>query len=65
MASIKLRPTDGSGSNWNNIGNAYDGNESTNAIEKKIGNLSFVALTQAEYDALTTKDSNTLYLITG
>lgn len=31
MASIKLRPTDGSGSNWNNIGNAYDGNESTSA----------------------------------
>ena len=31
MASIKLRPTDGSGSNWNNIGNVYDGNESTNA----------------------------------
>ena len=31
MASIKLRPTSGSGSNWNNIGNAYDGNESTNA----------------------------------
>lgn len=31
MASIKLRPTGGSGSNWNNIGNAYDGNESTSA----------------------------------
>ena len=31
MASIILRPTDGSGSNWNNIGNAYDGNESTSA----------------------------------
>ena len=31
MASIKLRPTSGSGSNWSNIGNAYDGNESTNA----------------------------------
>lgn len=31
MASIKLRPTSGSGSGWNNIGNAYDGNESTNA----------------------------------
>ena len=31
MASIKLRPTGGSGSNWSNIGNAYDGNESTNA----------------------------------
>ena len=31
MASIKLRPTGGSGSSWNNITNAYDGNESTNA----------------------------------
>ena len=31
MASIILRPTSGSGSNWNNIGNAYDGNESTSA----------------------------------
>ena len=31
MASIRLRPTGGSGSNWSNIGNAYDGNESTNA----------------------------------
>ena len=31
MASIKLRPTSGSGNNWNNIGNAYDGNESTSA----------------------------------
>ena len=31
MASITLRPTDSSGSNWNNIGNAYDGNESTSA----------------------------------
>ena len=31
MASITLRPISGSGSNWSNIGNAYDGNESTNA----------------------------------
>ena len=31
MASIKLRPTSGSGNNWNNISNAYDGNESTSA----------------------------------
>ena len=31
MATLTLRPTDGSGSNWNNIGNAYDGNESTSA----------------------------------
>ena len=29
MATITLRPTSGSGSNWNNITNAYDGNEST------------------------------------
>ena len=31
MASIILRPTSGVSSTWNNIGNAYDGNESTNA----------------------------------
>ena len=31
MALITLRPTSASGSNWSNIGNAYDGNESTNA----------------------------------
>ena len=31
MASITLRPTSGASSTWNNIGNAYDGNESTNA----------------------------------
>ena len=31
MAKITLRPTSGSGSNWNNITSAYDGNESTNA----------------------------------
>ena len=29
MATITLRPISGSGSNWNNITNAYDGNEST------------------------------------
>ena len=31
MAKITLRPIGGSGSNWNNITSAYDGNESTNA----------------------------------
>ena len=31
MATLTLRPTSGTGRNWNNIGNAYDGNESTNA----------------------------------
>ena len=40
-------------------------NNATNAIEKKIGNLSCVALTQAEYDALATKNPNTIYFITG
>ena len=29
MASIKLRPTGSTGSNWSNMTNAYDGNEST------------------------------------
>ena len=29
MASIKLRPNGSSGSNWSNLTNAYDGNEST------------------------------------
>ena len=29
MATITLRPTGGSGSNWNNITSAYDGNKST------------------------------------
>ena len=29
MAKITLRPTGGSGSDWNNITSAYDGNEST------------------------------------
>ena len=31
MAKITLRPTSGSGNNWSNVGNAYDGNESTSA----------------------------------
>ena len=31
MATITLRPTSASGNNWSNIGNAYDGNQSTNA----------------------------------
>ena len=31
MAKLTLRPTSGTGNSWSNIGNAYDGNESTNA----------------------------------
>lgn len=33
------------------------------SINNRLGGLSFVALTQAEYDALATKDSNTIYFI--
>jgi len=32
-------------------------------VDTHLGGLSFVALTQAEYDALATKDPNTLYII--
>ena len=32
------------------------------SIESRLGNLSFAVLTQAQYDALGTKDSNTLYI---
>lgn len=36
---------------------------SAKAVNDKLGGLSLVKLTQAQYDALTTKDSNTLYVI--
>ena len=52
-------------SNKNIVGAINEVNNATNAIEKKIGNLSFKALTQSEYNALATKDPNTIYLITG
>lgn len=34
-------------------------------VDTKLGSLTLVSLTQAAYDALTTKDPNTLYIITG
>ena len=34
-------------------------------VNNALGNLSFVTLTKAEYNALTTKDANTLYIIKG
>ena len=37
---------------------------SAKAVNDKLGGLSIVKLTQAQYDALSTKDSNTLYVIT-
>lgn len=30
-----------------------------------LGGLTFMVLTQAQYDALSTKDENTLYIIKG
>lgn len=38
---------------------------SAKAVNDKLGGLSLVKLTQAEYDALATKDSNVLYVIVG
>lgn len=38
---------------------------SAKAVNDKLGGLSLVKLTQAQYDALATKDSNTLYVING
>lgn len=36
---------------------------SAKAVNDKLGGLSLVKLTQAEYDALATKDNSTLYVI--
>jgi hypothetical protein len=38
---------------------------SAKAVYDQFGGLKLVKLSQAEYDALTTKDSNTLYIING
>ena len=39
-------------------------NEAVNNANNALGGLSLVTLTQAEYDALSTKDGNTIYLTT-
>ena len=39
-------------------------NEAVNNARKALGGLSFVTLTQEEYDALAAKDSNTVYFTT-
>lgn len=36
---------------------------STLATKKQVGNLNYKALSQTEYDALTTKDENTIYFV--
>jgi predicted RNase H-like nuclease (RuvC/YqgF family) len=35
------------------------------ALNKRLSNLSFKVMTQAQYDALATKDANTMYIIKG
>lgn len=49
----------------NNIHGIVSGAEKQTVatIDERLGGLSLTALTQAEYDALTTKDANTLYII--
>ena len=36
---------------------------STLATKEQVGNLNYKALSQTEYDALTTKDENTIYFV--
>lgn len=43
--------------------NAISGRVTT--LETNTGGFKFVKLTQAEYDALETKDENTMYVING
>lgn len=38
---------------------------SAKAVYDQIGGLKFVSLSQAEYDALVTKDASTIYFING
>lgn len=40
-----------------------EANQKITALESALGGLKLVQLTQSEYDALTTKDANTLYFI--
>lgn len=40
-----------------------EANQKISALESALGGLKLVQLTQSEYDALTTKDANTLYFI--
>lgn len=46
---------------------AYDVNSITtnvNSVITRLGGLSFVTMTQAQYNALASKDSNTIYFTT-
>ena len=55
----------GVGYMYDKISGQYFGNDGTGSftLPNSLGGLSLVKLTQAEYDALSNKDSNTLYVI--
>lgn len=46
------------------VDDSLEGYATEDYVNSKIGNLSIKSLTQDEYDALTTKEENVLYLIT-
>lgn len=55
-------------SNYRLLSGVYDGQSAHDAatygqLDTRLGGLTLVSLTQAEYDALSTKDANTLYVI--
>lgn len=57
-------------SHYRLIGGVYDGQDAHDAatvgqVNSRLGGLTLLPITQAAYDALTTKDANTLYVITG
>lgn len=58
-ADTTIHVTSADKSSWNGAAT-----NASNAVTA-LGGLSLVKLTQAEYDALATKDSNTLYVING
>lgn len=58
-ADTTIHVTSSDKSSWNGAAT-----NASNAVTA-LGGLSLVKLTQAEYDALATKDSNTLYVING
>ena len=52
------------------IGGVYDGQDAHDAttvgqVNTRLGGLTLLPITQTAYDALATKDANTLYVITG
>ena len=70
---ISTGPRETSGynnSNYRLLTGLYDPQNAHDAatkgyVDTKLGSLTLVSLTQSAYDALTTKDPNTLYIITG